>query len=692
MTMSTPTKQLALAVLSLLVPVVVGCKNEAKKEPIEEKRPKPPSDTRVLVDTLFAIASGAVPEDASARWTERIESGKATKAQLVDELIRSPRLGRDVLPSLIFGPYLNVLNYYALPSGYVLQKTEPDDEGKFVYYLRRPCKLAEAVEVHPWWDLRREVLVCPDSYRPKRWAMAPKEHAYKSEMPLSCDSQVGSPEKERSPLCGCGPNLIRCLKDFSAYKRMHSSMKEEIEQTTAHVVENDLPMRTLFTANATFRDRNVEYLYRRRRIGSLSIAEVKPLIEELAAWPIDGKWAKRTDLSPGQHAGVLTASQILHWLPDRRQRQRGFFEILWCKTGAGFGATTERVLEVSKTGNLAFVHETWKRLAKLEYCTDCHARMDYGFQFFMGYPDSRASTHFVPSAQLKGTGPLYGDDIEDHRGDGPLTPLGFAELATAQPEFAQCMSRKITEYVLADRAEQADHEAVLSTVQKEGTFRSAMKTALFRMVARWDADPTPPKRTTEVVSAAPGDEVRLSVDLREMVKEHCVECHITEKFVDPSETFGRAFDLRSETLPRALVLRMADQVAFGRMPKAPAHLSNADRGRFVRALIDNLFADPAARRDARTYYLGKMEGLPVHQVDAAIDAIESAADGVGGIDWGLLERGIYMEQSTYSPGYAATTALQALRACKRAGAKGDALEACVDRATEPRRFVRTRIH
>ena len=100
----------------------------------------------------------------------------------------------------------------------------------------------------------------------------------------------------------------------------------------------------------------------------------------------------REELTEGQHAGVLTAPQILHFVPDRRQRMRLYYDIMWCGIRNAFGASTEKVLALnSSSANIAFVHESWERLARTELCTNCHARMDYGFQFFLGFPDSRAS-------------------------------------------------------------------------------------------------------------------------------------------------------------------------------------------------------------------------------------------------------------------------------------------------------------
>src|SRR6185436_15755909 len=82
-------------------------------------------------------------------------------------------------------------------------------------------------------------------------------------------------------------------------------------------------------------------------------------------------------------------------------------------------------------------------------------------------------------------GPLYGQDIRDHRGDAPLTPLSFAKLATAQPDFKSCMTGHFVSYVLGDRATADDLRAIEAAVAQRGTFKASMKVALERYAARW---------------------------------------------------------------------------------------------------------------------------------------------------------------------------------------------------------------
>lgn len=83
-------------------------------------------------------------------------------------------------------------------------------------------------------------------------------------------------------------------------------------------------------------------------------------------------------------------------------------------------------------------------------------------------------------------------------------------------------------------------------------------------------------------------------------------------------------------------MSMTDQVPFAMMPKDQA-LDPQAREDLVSILIDTLWTDPAARLEARHYYLGRGRGLPAHQLDNAIYAIDRLARAPSEITWGALE-------------------------------------------------------
>lgn len=641
-----------------------------------------PPDTAALLTAMAHLMGVVIEPDRVAGWAHNIDGGQVALDGYIDELIGTESFAREIVPSLVFAAFVNVRNYYAAPAGFVL-KHSPGTGGPL--YLRTPCPPEHAVTVRPWWDLTSEVKVCPDSYRPDKWTLASDEHSYRTQLPLSCDSQVGSPELETSSLCGCGPNLIRCLSDDEHYNRLHRSFMDEIKRTTAYVVEHDLPMASLFTGNATFRDRNVEQYYRRQKIGTLQIDRVKRELADLDRWPEDGMWAPRDEIRPGQHAGVLTAPQILHWLPDRRQRLRGYYEIMWCNLRNSFGATTHKVLELNASGNNLFVQDSWQRLAHTELCMSCHARLDYGTQFFLGFPDSRASTHYNPALQSDAQGPLFGRDIRDPRGTAALTPLGFATLATEQPEFASCMARHLVSYTLGDRATGDDIHAIEAAVKDTPTFKASMKVALQRYAARWREGARGAGAAAEAPVAwtlpGPRGGVAVSPALRAKLDQHCGECHDEAAFSDGPDRDNVPFDFTGSELPRHLLVNMTEHVAFGMMPKDQA-LDPREREDVAGLLIDTLWSAPSAQREARRYFLGGGRGLPAHQIDNAVHMIDHVVGARSDVAWGALERGVWSDQSTITPGFVALAGLEALRACLRANeAQGTRLEDCLVQAT-----------
>ena len=642
-----------------------------------------PPDTAALLGAMAALVGQAAEPARLAAWAEKIDGGAASLDGYLDEIIGAERFAAEVVPALVFAAFVNVRNYYALPVAFTL-KHPADPDGPL--YLRAPCSADEAIAVRPWWNLRAEVKVCPDSYRPDKWTLSPGEHSYRTAMALSCDSQVGSPELETSSLCGCGPNLIRCVRDEDQYNEFNKSFMDEVKRTTAYVVEHDLAIASLFTSNATFRDRNTELYYRRQKIGTLEIQRVEHELADLDAWPQAGKWAPREEIAPGQHAGVLTAPQLLHWLPDRRQRQRGYYEMMWCNLRNSFGATTHKVLELNASGNNFFVHDSWQRLAHTELCMNCHARLDYGSQFFLGFPDSRAGTHYDPALQASGTGPLYGRDLRDLRGQAPLTPQGFAHLATAQPDFNSCMASHFVNYVLGDRATGDDVHAIEATVAQAGTFKAAMKVALERYAQHWRDDARAPAPAVAAVVDAqpgPGGGMKVSRALRVQLDGHCLDCHDEAPYSADPDAADLPFSFKPDELPRRLLVSMADHVAFGMMPKNEP-LDPPVRDAIVDLLIDALWTAPSERSEARRYYLGRARGLPAHQVDNELHAIDRIAGASSNIAWGALERGIWSDQSTVTPGFVALSGLEALRACAHAvQTRGGSLESCLLQATAP---------
>src|SRR5262249_42976539 len=184
---------------------------------------------------------------------------------------------------------------------------------------------------------------------------------------------------------------------------MKASAIDEVRKTASYVVDADLPIESLFRMNETFRDGRAEQTYRRWRL-----AQGEQVAMNVSDWPAGGQLARRFESIPGEHAGVLTTPQFLFLGDALRASMKYFFEVLWCTEISSSQVTTQELLSID-AANLR-IGEGWEKLAAMPVCTTCHARLDYGMQFFAGFPSAIRGLHFIPDRSLAGIGARYGID------------------------------------------------------------------------------------------------------------------------------------------------------------------------------------------------------------------------------------------------------------------------------------------
>jgi hypothetical protein len=248
-----------------------------------------------VVDDLSLLAVGTtLPEGRRSALVQAIAEGRKTWEDAASELLADPRFAREVAPEIVFNK----------------KAEDPAEEDAFhtleatsgapaVYYLRKPCSAEEAVPVHPWWALDTEVLVCPDSYQP--------DHLRQPETGWFCGGSNLDPL--RSQFCGCGPNLMLCARDEAQLQAIKRGLMDELSATVARVVEHDQPLATLFTMNGTVRTGYSDLFYQRWEVAAgkrAGVGDLGPF-----ALPPGSEPAPRAEATPGQHAGLLTAPQIL---------------------------------------------------------------------------------------------------------------------------------------------------------------------------------------------------------------------------------------------------------------------------------------------------------------------------------------------------------------------------------------------
>ncbi len=563
--------------------------------------------------------------------------GTTLEAQ-VAVLLADPRFARDVAPEILFNKKaVDLAEEDPWESLQVTTGSPP------VYFLRRPCEAGAAERVHPWWALDTEVLVCPDAHQPT--------HLREPATGWYCGG--ANLESARSPFCGCGPNLMSCTRDEAQSDELRRALRDELTQTVAYVVERDLPLERLFTMNETVRTGYSELHYQRWQV----IQGKRAAVGDYRAWAGAGKLAPREETTPGQHAGLLTAPHLLLYGDTPRARMRNDFSDMWCVTPASVDVTTAQVLGLGVTDLRD--GDGWKKLAVMPVCTECHARLDHGMQFFAGYPSTYVGVLYDGRAVPRDArGSLYGHGSGDLRGEAPLSPRGFATLAVQQREFSRCMVRDVTDHVFNGDATGEDQRALLEVFARQGTLRAVMREALLRF-ARRAGEAAPP--------AAPG------ATLQVQVEAHCQACHGEGPAAFPGDG----------AYSPALLGRMLRQVAFGEMPRAPAELTPGERREMVSALIAARWADEASRGEARRYFAGGMRGLPAHRGSALLGLVESRASALDeeASSWTFSDADRH-DAVEMRPSFVITYALAALRSCRAAGHRGHALEACVERVLD----------
>lgn len=649
--------------------VLIGCRSQPGAPSVAptDKATAVPADPTDpgLLRALSVLATGHAPSDLELSQTSRdLESGATTLSRYIDQLLASEAFTSRIAPLIILGHFLS---QDALGAGaFTLSHT---DGPKSVYYLNAPCTWEKAIEVHPWWNLiagnDQTVRVCPDSYRPQQWmvkgANGPTNFACLSVYVSTVDKRGG---------CGCGPNLIRCFESHEQGQLVGDSLVDEIRSSVTHNIAGDLPIEEIFTSNETFRNRYAEYVMRTY----VAADTRKPLpdgaLSDLASWPEDGKWAPREDLAPGQNAGILTSPQIVHFALDRRQRMTAIYDVLWCMDAESKGATPEAVLSIAGS-DLQIKSAGWKELAARPICTSCHARLDYGFQFFWGFPDDNVQAYFQSNLQQTGRGPLYVHNIDDPRGEGELTPQGFANLATSQPEFRRCMARDFASYVLGNEISNDQVASIASHMTPNSTTgRDLMRASLRELVRQWPEQSRAPTLGTSR-SAAPRDHIAVTGALKKQLGDHCVFCHDHEA--------GRP-NLAAPQLTRPMVVDMLEAVAFGSMPKGHP-LAEPERTQFLSAFINAIWSGADADA-AHHYFVDRMRAIPSYRPEIMFELIHDMAHSTVPPRWRMMENAIRGDLLQLTPGMITVTGLEAISACHGQGRSRAEIDACISKALE----------
>ena len=590
--------------------------------------PVTPAPARV-VEALDEIALLARGSELTAGEREALGSIDSTGARrFVASLVDDPRVAEQA--RIILFPWSTKppsLRTSPLSTG----KTR---SGETYFYFDKPCRRSDLVEVAPWWDLDTKVLVCRQNHRPERLF----------------DPMVGYLCQPSTPGCGCGPNLIMCSPSAESAFQQRLSHRAEFVDTVVHLIRRGAPLRELFLTNATVRDRVAELWYRRARV--VAGEPIEQVFADYQEWPDKGVWAPRPESAPGQEAGVLTTAHALWQHQGPRERMQLLQQDLWCVEARSVKVTTPELFGLGAT-DFRELREEGLKLAEKPVCETCHARLDHGLAFLFAHEKYVFIRPRDPAARAK----LFIRDSRDYRGEDVALPAGFARLATAAPEFGQCMARRVVDHVLGGEAERGDYRAVHRAYEERGEYRALLRTALERLLDRRlgrGAEPEPAR------------------GLRALLDRHCSDCHSSGERVDLSRP-----RLDATTLRAAL-----EEVSSGRMPRGFPPLGAAARARVIEALIA-AWPLPAERDGLRRTFTAAMRAHQAMRPEAVQQAIHQRV-GLGEppdpdsipYPYRLLDR----RNIAFTPDLMIFTAIEAVKACKKAR-PDEELAACAERAS-----------
>jgi hypothetical protein len=429
-----------------------------------------------VVDSLFVQATHEHPNaEELATWSQRIRNDASNLQKLIEELLRDPRFTAKVGPELLVADMAFHATRYLQLHGWVLKKFKAAD-GREIYYTRTQCQPNETEKVRPWWAPKETVEVCRLAHQPANF-FNPKTKLY-------CGAAPTAPTVAPDDFCGCGPNLMRCYPSLEVRNKIQKSIVAEAQKTLEHIVAEDWPVGFVYTTKFSHRDRYVETIYRTWEVEYKHLKEL-PGLEELESWPAEGKWAERREVQEGEHAGVLTMPNVAFNSSGLRAVMRNNYEHLWCVTPKSSNVDIHDILQLGDELRNARAGQGWEKLAKRPICTDCHARLDYGMQFFKGFFDVRVGVHYDPTKQPEGQMRIYADDIEDLRGAAKANPAGFASLAVRQREFARCNVERINKQLYGEETTLEDSAALLTNFDPfKTTTRDLMRKALNRFGER----------------------------------------------------------------------------------------------------------------------------------------------------------------------------------------------------------------
>jgi hypothetical protein len=294
--------------------------------------------------------------------------------------------------------------------------------GPYFYQSRGPCRDRDLVEVSPWWDLGRRVLICRDDYRPDTTVAADGR--------VSCDfTRFALPS---SYGCGCGPNLMFCAPPEQHVAAVQAAF-DEIALTMRAIITEGRPFSQLLTVDDTVRSGLGDLFYARDEFFQSGRFAV-PDLDAPPAWRPRG----------ARHGGGILTTPVYLFIDSRRLIMARLWQDFLCLPLRSSGVDPHTLVAAARDRPLLRA-SSFEALALLPGCRNCHSRLEYGQMAFPGWQNAFVGAHY--DARAAAAAPartkFYVRDHRDRRAEGPASPSWLGRQIAAQPEFPRCMAGKV---------------------------------------------------------------------------------------------------------------------------------------------------------------------------------------------------------------------------------------------------------
>lgn len=669
------------AATCVLVVALAACGNKGQPTRVPPPAPAGPSTPTA---SSVPISPGLL-RDLSILTTksEPSEALKLLASQndidgVVSMLVDDRRFTNEVVPTMLledmrFTTIVAVSS--ASPRG-----LKPGKDPSDPLYLTKPCKPTDATKVEPWWALGTEVLVCNDAYRPD--VLVGESLPGRSGPGPKCSSAYRALHPEWGKGCGCGRNLVNCVLDNlprdhrdHPRQRMKASFTNEILDTVGYVVSSGAPIQSIYLGTETVRDRLAEITYRKH-----DIAQGNSWKAGLDAFdkPV---WAPRKEDFPGMHSGILTATNISRYYDAPRAMMMTYFMLMTCSGADGAHVNAHQALAVATPDIRNDAAGQAQMLATAPGCANCHARLEHAMPFFGAWRSAFRSLEIEPEFQPNREAPIYLNNMDDLRGKVKTNPAAFAEVVTAQPEFANCQASRIAKYIFNKTPPHAVNEKLIAMIAARKPARDVMKTALKEYIelSSRDVHASSSQVDPSKLPAKPFD-----ADANRTFKQPliaamsvCEDCHGDgDAWIDHAVESHQATALH--------LLRAADMVASGAMPKNQ-WIPEADRELVVTKLCEAAWDDETMGRATATVLLGQRRPAQVHEFTTAVGIFGGSPQDE---PWKVPE--LYMKPgfNFLTPGTAASFGLEALRGCREREKTPADVQACIDKLLDDGGYLR----